>query len=74
MSYRINVPRKSDLELTAHNGGITITGVNGGCRSDIPLTIQGELSSRRGISTQLGSGGPTVRVRTTNGGLKIHRR
>ena len=74
VSYRINVPRKSDLELTAHNGGITITGVNGGFRSDIPLTIQGELSSRRGISTQLGSGGPTVRVRTTNGGLKIHRR
>jgi len=48
--------------------------VNGGFRSDIPLTLQGELSSRRGISTQLGSGGPTVRVRTTNGGLKIGRR
>ena len=145
VSYRINVPRKSDLELTAHNGGITITGVNGnlrfdttnggvrltdlagrvngstrnggltvnlggnkwdgegidvetsnggvtvavpegynaqletrtingGFRSDIPLTIQGELSSRRGVSAQLGTGGPTVRVRTTNGGLKIGRR
>ena len=58
VSYRINVPRKSDLELTAHNGGITITGVNGGFRSDIPLTIQGELSSRRGVPAQLGSGGP----------------
>jgi hypothetical protein len=145
VSYRINVPRKSDLELTAHNGGINITGVNGnvrfdttnggvrltdlagrvngstrnggltvnlggnrwdgegidvetsnggvtvavpegynaqletrttngGFRSDIPLTIQGELSSRRGVSAQLGEGGPTVRVRTTNGGLKIGRR
>jgi len=145
VSYRINVPRQSDLELTAHNGGITITGVNGnvrfdttnggvrltdlagrvngatrnggltvnlggnrwegdgidvetsnggvtltvpdgynaqletrtvngGFRSDIPLTIQGELSSRRGVSAQLGAGGPTVRVRTTNGGLKIGRR
>lgn len=145
VSYRINVPRKNDLDLTAHNGGISITGVhgnvkfdttnggvrltdlagrvngstrnggltvnlggsswdgdgidvetsnggvtvavpegynaqletrtvNGGFRSDIPLTIQGELSSRRGVSAQLGSGGPTVRVRTTNGGLKIGRR
>lgn len=145
VSYRINVPRKNDLDLSANNGGINITGVtgnlrfdttnggvrltdlagrvngstrnggltvdlggsrwegegldvetsnggvtvavpegynaqletrtvNGGFRSDIPLTLQGELSSRRGISTQLGSGGPTVRVRTTNGGLKIGRR
>jgi hypothetical protein len=145
VSYRINVPRKTDLDLNAHNGGITITGVNGnvrfdttnggvrltdlagrvngstrnggltvnlggdrwegdgldvetsnggvtlavpegynaqletrtvngGFRSDIPITIQGELSSRRGISTTLGSGGPMVRVRTTNGGLKIGRR
>ena len=145
VSYRINVPRKNDLDLNANNGGITITGVNGnvrfnttnggvrlndlsgrvngatrnggltvnlggsrwegegidvetsnggvtvavpegynaqletrtvngGFRSDIPLTIQGELSSRRGVSAQLGAGGPTVRVRTTNGGLKIGRR
>lgn len=145
VSYRINVPRRNDLDLNANNGGITITGVNGsirfdttnggvrltdlagrvngstrnggltvnlggdhwdgegitvetsnggvtvavpdgynaqletrttngGFRSDIPLTIQGELSSRRGVSAQLGSGGPTVSVRTTNGGLKISRR
>ncbi len=145
VSYRINVPRKNDLDLNANNGGISITGVsgnvrfdttnggvrltdlagrvngstrnggltvnlggdrwdgdgidvqtsnggvtlavpegynaqletrtvNGGFRSDIPLTIQGELSTRRGISTQLGSGGPTVSVRTTNGGVKIARR
>ena len=145
VSYRINVPRKNDLDLNANNGGISITGVsgnvrfdttnggvrltdlagrvngstrnggltvnlggsrwdgdgidvetsnggvtltvpegynaqletrtvNGGFRSDIPLTIQGELSSRHGISTQLGAGGPTVRVRTTNGGVKIGRR
>ncbi len=145
VSYRINVPRKSDLDLNANNGGISITGVNGnvrfdttnggvrltdlagrvngatrnggltvnlggnrwegdgidvvtsnggvtvavpegynaqletrtvngGFRSDIPLTIQGELSSRRGVSAQLGAGGSTVRVRTTNGGLKIGRR
>ena len=145
VSYRINVPRKNDLDLSATNGGITIIGVNGnlrfdttnggvklqdvggrvngdtrnggltvllagsrwegegldvetsnggvtlsipdgynaeletrtvngGLRIDFPITVQGELTSRRGISTRLGSGGPLVRVRTTNGGVKINRR
>ena len=145
VSYRINVPRKNDLDLSATNGGITIIGVtgnlrfdttnggvrlqdlggrvsgdtrnggltvqlagqrwdgegidvetsnggvtleipdgynaeletrtvNGGLRIDFPITVQGELTSRRGITTTLGSGGPPVRVRTTNGGVKINRR
>ena len=145
VSYRISVPRRTDLELHAHNGGITIDSVsgtirfdttnggvrlsnlggdvrgetrngglnvtlsgdrwdgagldvetsnggvtlnipegynadlttrtaNGGFRTDFPMTIQGELSPRRGISTTLGTGGPPVRVRTTNGGLRIQRR
>jgi len=145
VSFRINVPRKNDLDLTANNGGVTIAGVsgnirfetsnggvrltdlggdvrgqtrngglnvvlsgsrwdgagldvettnggvtlaipdgynadlttrtvNGSFRTDFPMTIQGELSPRRGISTTLGSGGPPVRVRTTNGGLKINKR
>jgi hypothetical protein len=145
VSFRINVPRKNDLELHANNGGITIAGVsgeihfettnggvrlsdlagmvrgqtrnggltvalagnrwegqgldvetsnggvtlsipegynadletrtvNGGFRTDYPMTVQGELSPRRGISTTLGSGGPPVRVRTTNGGVRINKR
>jgi hypothetical protein len=145
VSYRINVPHKSDLDLRASNGGITIVAVtgnmrfdttnggvklqdiggrvngetrnggldvrlngsrwdgegldvetsnggvtvaipdgynaefetrtvNGGLRIDFPITVQGELTSRRGISTTLGSGGPLVRARTTNGGVKIIRR
>jgi hypothetical protein len=145
VSYRINVPRRNDLDLHASNGGITIVGVtgnmrfdttnggvrledvggrvngetrnggvdvrlkgdrwdgegldvetsnggvsvaipdgynaeletrtvNGGLRIDFPITVQGELTSRRGISTTLGSGGPLVRARTTNGGVKITRR
>jgi DUF4097 and DUF4098 domain-containing protein YvlB len=145
VSYRINVPRKNDLDLRGTNGGITIVGVtgnmrfdttnggvrlqdvggrvngetrngglnvmlsgnrwdgegldvetsnggvtlaipdgynaeletrtvNGGLRIDFPITVQGELTSRRGLSTTLGSGGPLVRVRTTNGGVKIGRR
>jgi hypothetical protein len=48
--------------------------VNGGFRTDYPMTIQGELSPRRGITTTLGSGGPPVSVRTTNGGVRISRR
>jgi len=145
VSYRISVPRRSDLDLNASNGGITIANVagtirfdtnnggvrlsdvggavngrtrnggvrialggnhwdgegldvetsnggvtlsipdpynaqletrtvNGGFRFDYPLTITGELSPRRGITTALGSGGAPLRVRTTNGGLRIERR
>jgi hypothetical protein len=145
VSYRINVPRKNDLDLRASNGGITVNNVtgnmridttnggvrltdvggrvnggtrngglvvnlngsrwdgegldvetsnggvtlaipdgynaeletrtvNGGLRIDFPVTVQGELIGRRGLSTTLGSGGPLVRVRTTNGGVKITRR
>ena len=146
VSYRINVPRKNDLELNASNGGITISGVsgnlrfdtnnggvrlsdlgghvngrtvnggltvdlsgsrwdgdgidvqtsnggvtlsipdgynaeleartvNGSLRVDFPVTVQGNLTGRRGgITTTLGSGGPPVRVRTNNGGLKIARK
>jgi hypothetical protein len=145
VSYRINVPRRNDLDLNANNGGVSITGVsgtirfdttnggvrlndlggdvrgetrngglnvslsgdrwdgagldvatsnggvnlyipdgynaelttrtvNGGFRSDIPMTIQGELLPRYGISTTLGAGGAPVQVRTTNGGLRINRK
>lgn len=145
VSYRIDVPRRTDLDLSANNGGITIDGVsgtirfdtsnggvrlsdvggsvrgrtrngglnvalagqrwdgdgldvettnggvtlsipdgynadletrtvNGSFRTDYPITIQGELNYRRGLSTTLGSGGAPVRVRTTNGGLRINRR
>jgi hypothetical protein len=145
VSYRISVPRRTDLDLSANNGGITIANVagtirfdttnggvrlsdiggavngrtrnggvrialggtqwdgagldvetsnggvtlaipepynaqletrtaNGGFRFDYPLTLTGELSPRRGISTTIGAGGAPVRVRTTNGGLRIERR
>ena len=144
VSYRINVPRKNDLELNANNGGIRISGVsgtirfetttggvnltelggdvrgetrngglnvrlsgsrwdgsgldvqtnnggvnlyipenynaelttrtvNGGFRTDFPMTIQGELNPRQGIQTTLGAGGAPVSVRTTNGGLRINK-
>ena len=74
------------LDVETSNGGVTLSiptpynaqletrTVNGGFRFDYPLTLQGELSPRRGISTTLGSGGPPVRVRTTNGGLRLQKR
>jgi hypothetical protein len=145
VSYRVSVPRQTDLQLNARNGGITIVGVagaitfdttnggvrladlggrvsgrtrnggvnvalsgsawdgegldvetsnggvtlaipdpynaeldtrtvNGGFRFDYPLTLTGELSPRRGVTTTIGAGGPPVRARTTNGGVRIQRR
>jgi hypothetical protein len=142
VSYRIYVPRDTDLALDAHNGGISIEGVsgrirfatqnggvhldglagdvqgetrnggvtvalagdrwdgsgldvetrnggvrvsipdgynaefetrtqNGGMRVDFPVTVSGEI--RRHLDTTLGSGGPRVRVVTTNGGVRVGR-
>ena len=72
------------LDLRTTNGGATVyvprgynaqleTGTtNGGMRVDFPITVRGSLN--RSISTQLGSGGPVVRVVTTNGGVHIAER
>ncbi|HSJ25251.1 MAG TPA: DUF4097 family beta strand repeat-containing protein [Longimicrobiales bacterium] len=49
------------LELSTTNGGIT---------TDMPLTVQGRIT-RRQVSATLGSGGPEIRVGTTNGGIRI---
>ncbi len=44
---------------------------NGGFSIDFPITVQGRIGRR--ISTQLGGGGPPIRVVTTNGGVQIRR-
>jgi hypothetical protein len=62
---RVNVPRGYNAQLET---GTT----NGGMRVDFPITVRGSLN--RGISTQLGSGGPLVRVVTTNGGVHVAER
>jgi hypothetical protein len=41
-------------------------------RLDFPITVQGLIDKH--IHTQLGSGGPLVRVITTNGGVRISER
>jgi hypothetical protein len=76
--------RGNGLDLKTSNGGVQLrvpstysamleTGtVNGELDIRIPITVAGMLT--RQISTQLGSGGPTVRAVTTNGGVSIRPR
>jgi DUF4097 and DUF4098 domain-containing protein YvlB len=65
------------------NGGVTVNApdhysahliaatVNGGISVAFPITIQGSI--RHHIDTQIGQGGPTIQVETTNGGVSISR-
>jgi hypothetical protein len=72
------------MDVSTSNGGVTLRipgdysahleagTVNGGLNIDFPVTVQGRLG--RTISTDLGSGGPTLRVKTNNGGVRIQRK
>jgi DUF4097 and DUF4098 domain-containing protein YvlB len=142
VSYEVFVPRRSDLSLTAHNGGISISDVqgrldfttnnggvalrrvggtvhggttngglsieltgdrwdgeeldvkttnggismsvpenysahletgtvNGNLSIDFPVSVQGRIT--RELAVNLGSGGPTIRAMTTNGGVRVKR-
>jgi DUF4097 and DUF4098 domain-containing protein YvlB len=71
------------LHAETTNGGVTLripehysahleTGtVNGGISLNFPITIQGDIKNH--LSTDLGSGGPTIHAETTNGGVQIDR-
>jgi hypothetical protein len=73
----------SGLDVETTNGGVKLlvpssynarleTGtVNGGIEVDFPITVEGKLG--RELSVDLGSGGQTLRVMTTNGGVRIDR-
>ena len=83
VSYEIFVPRRSDLNLKAHNGGISISDVNG--RIEFNTTNGGVSLSRVGgavTGTTTNGGvhveltgarweGETLNVRTTNGGVNL---
>jgi len=70
------------LDLVTQNGGVNLTipggyratletgTVNGGFNTDFPITLRGRLRTRQ-ITTELNGGGPTIRVMTTNGGVRI---
>lgn len=71
------------LDLRTTNGGVNLTlpegynarletgTVNGGFQIDFPITVQGSIGRR--LTTTLGSGGPPIRVTTTNGGVRIRK-
>jgi hypothetical protein len=75
--------RGTGLDVRTTNGGIEVaipeqysarleTGtVNGGMNFGFPVTVQGRLDRR--LTTQLGNGGPLVRITTTNGGVTLRR-
>ena len=70
------------LNARTENGGVTISmpqyysarieteTVNGRVNSDFPITVSGEISKSR-LAFNAGSGGPLIRVTTTNGGVRL---
>jgi len=83
VSYEIFVPRRTDLALTAHNGGISINDVAGKINF---TTMNGGVSLRRvggavtgtttngGVSVELAGAswqGEMLNVNTTNGGVTL---
>jgi DUF4097 and DUF4098 domain-containing protein YvlB len=60
VSFIVFVPRRFDLDLQAHNGGLTVSGVTG--------TLQ--LSTTNG-GLSLDDVGGDVHARTQNGGLNV---
>lgn len=60
VSYQILVPRNTSTKLTAHNGGISISGVDGNAEFS---TLNGGVN----LSNVSGS----VKGRTTNGGVNV---
>ncbi|MEJ2217813.1 MAG: hypothetical protein P8099_14480 [Gemmatimonadota bacterium] len=83
VSYEISVPRQTDLDLEAHNGGIGIDGVRGKLRfetvnggvhlASIGGDVQGETRNG-GLHVELtGNGwdGQGLDVETTNGGINL---
>jgi hypothetical protein len=74
----------SEFDAKTVNGGVAMTlpanysahletsTTNGHIAHDFPITVRGEIG--RQLSTDIGSGGPLVRVTTTNGGVAIKRK
>jgi hypothetical protein len=73
----------SGMDVATTNGGVKLdvpsnysahfqtATVNGGLKVDFPTTVQGRLTKE--MSFDVGQGGATIKVTTTNGGVKITR-
>jgi hypothetical protein len=76
--------RGTGLNVETNNGGVRLripeqysarleTGtVNGGFNIDFPVAVQGRID--REIQADLGAGGPLIRVRTSNGGVRVSKK
>jgi hypothetical protein len=62
---RLRIPAQYSARLEAGT-------VNGGFEIDFPVTVQGRVD--REITANIGAGGPLIRVRTSNGGVKVTRK
>lgn len=83
VSYDISVPRRADLDLRTHNGGIRVEGVNGrveleALNGGVSIRdVQGELrggTTNGGVILWLDGDrwiGPGVDLETTNGGVTV---
>ena len=61
-SLRVDLPRDYSAHLIARTA-------NGGLNIDRPVTMQGRIG--REIDTNIGRGGPTIRLRSNNGSVNI---
>jgi hypothetical protein len=63
-SVRMTIPAN-------YSAKVETSTVNGRVHVDFPITVSGEIG--KSLSFQLGSGGPTIEARTTNGGIYVGR-
>jgi DUF4097 and DUF4098 domain-containing protein YvlB len=79
---RFGAALSEDVTFETVNGGISLSvpadldanlearWLNGGLDSDIPISVRGRMGRGRATGT-LGSGGPTLRLVTVNGSIRI---
>ena len=75
------IPSDGEVRLRTTNGSVDLTlprnvsarleasTTNGGISTDFPITVQGRIG--RQVSGTLGSGGPLIEARTTNGAIRL---
>ena len=64
VNLRLGGEVNADFRARSTNGSITV---------DFPVTIKGTISSRHRIEGQIGEGGPSIELETTNGSIRVNR-